>query len=752
MRQRHFSPPDTARGCARPKLDLRLVTLVELGMEAYGERPDFLERARGGFRRRGPLSFLAGGRRDGGSESSAPPVVQVFVTVSDPAAFEQLDRDLRQHGGAILSRARTVATAHLPLSRLALLEDRDDVVAVEWSGAFRPLAQACAEVRTGAPRAAMGLDGLPPTLDGKGTLIGVVDSGGIDLYHPDFVNARGRTRVRALWDQRAAPPAPRDSGGAAWHRYGCVYNRAELDQELAPAYRRRYSVVPHQAMKTSHGTATAGIAAGLGAERQEARGVAPGASLVFVDTFGSGAGALGAMTELADALRFIFDVADADDMPCAVNVSLGDNLGPRDGTSPVERFIDELLEEKVGRAVIVAAGNSAASRRHARVGFGAAREATIELDVGPGNDQSAVIEIWYERTPAGSEALEAVIEAPPDGGSTGIVPADGLPRAFDADGTRVLVASSSATPVGQNGLVRIEILPLASACLSPGIWKVHLHARGAVREAHAWIDHRYIRFAGSCPVEEETTITTPAGARRAITVGAYDLAAEKVWWFSGRGPGRGAAQKPDLLAPGGPLVTASAVTPRRYADFTTGTSVAAPLVTGAVALLFQAFGRELTREQILDLLAPTTFHRTSSAVPVATLAQLGGFAASDGRDRNIGQVKHGNHRIHMYGRQDMDHRNYVKPADVVQIWPGIYTLEQDEVVVGRLFVEQLSGPAHTKEHWLLYSSYRWPSETYPKQNITFSYEGAPGLLQDFLRDPPAGSAYIIASCDQQTLP
>ena len=48
----------------------------------------------------------------------------------------------------------------------------------------------------------------PYNLTGEGVLIGIVDSG-IDIFHPDFRNPDGTTRIAALWDQTAVgePPA-----------------------------------------------------------------------------------------------------------------------------------------------------------------------------------------------------------------------------------------------------------------------------------------------------------------------------------------------------------------------------------------------------------------------------------------------------------------------------------------------------------------------------------------------------------------
>ena len=68
-----------------------------------------------------------------------------------------------------------------------------------------------------------------------------------------------------------------------------------------------------------------------------------------------------------------------------------------------------------------------------------------------------------------------------------------------------------------------------------------------------------------------------------VTVGAYDALANAYADFSGRG-GRNGIQKPDLVAPGVEILTA---TPGGGYASRTGTSFAVPFVTGAAALLMQ---------------------------------------------------------------------------------------------------------------------------------------------------------------------
>ena len=600
MKQVRIKKQPWARGKHRPKLDLRLATLLELGPTVFAEHMDHLEKAKNKVNRTGPLAFLGGRFAETRLEAaSAPPFVSVFLTATSPEALERLEQGFEKlrvrkdkFRTRLISKAGNIATAEIGLDDLKKIEDDPDVVAIEWTGAIRPAGEEVAgPAKVLSPRESIGLDKAPADLDGRGTVIGIIDVEGLDLYHPSFTSELGRPRASAIWDQRARPRSNDDaSQDARKVPYGRAYDRDTIDREISPKTGLAGGVVSWEVWKGSHGTKTAGLAAGLGWDRPEAKGIAPEAELVFVNTFGSGVGALGAMTEIADALAFVFKVADEGGKPCVVSLSMGDDLGPRDATSPVERFIDQLLETP-GRAVVIAAGNSADNGRRTRVELGEGSAASFVMDVGEGNFDRAVLEIWY-RVPEGSSgAVELEIEAPGDGGRTGRIPSDGVPRAYDAESRpmRLLVAGSSEVPGGagaRNGLLRIEMLSTEKDTpLLAGNWQFHLHSKGGVTEAHAWLDHKFAKLSGGDQAKK-TSLTTPATSRKAITVGAWNPARQKVYFFSGRGPCRDGRPKPDLVAPGGPLWTASAITAVRHVP-TSGTSMAAPLVAGAIALLFQ---------------------------------------------------------------------------------------------------------------------------------------------------------------------
>jgi subtilisin family serine protease len=117
-----------------------------------------------------------------------------------------------------------------------------------------------------------------------------------------------------------------------------------------------------------------------------------------------------------------------------------------------------------------------------------------------------------------------------------------------------------------------------------------------------------------------SSITAPGAATAALTVGAVDVR-DDVAYFSSTGPGLGdQAIKPEITAPGVNILAArSQFAPEGEGLYQTlsGTSMAAPHVAGAAALLLQAHP-DLTGQQLKDDLVST-----SKPTPSYTAFQAG---------------------------------------------------------------------------------------------------------------------------------
>jgi subtilisin family serine protease len=440
---------------------------------------------------------------------------------------------------------------------------------------------------------------------GYGAVIGIVDWG-CDCTHPNLRRDDGRTRLLALWDQRPA----RGRGRRSPYGYGVVHSAQDIDRALGtpdPFAALGYDLWDADEAggePGTHGTHVTDIAAG--APRAGPGGVAPGADLVFVHLAHppSGPRGIGSSVSLLEAVHFI--ACTAAGRPWVINLSLGSQSGPHDGKMLVEQALDALVTSGDGQVVVQSCGNYGGRPIHAAGTLRAGERATIDWRVDPTDETANEIEIWYPRRDRLTVDLVApdgtrLVHAPPDTHGPIVLRGRRVGR----------FAHRTHDPNNGDNHAALVLDPLGG-----GDWRIVLTASTAMSgDYHLWIERDDVHPGSQSRLSRaqavyETTTSTISNGRFTIAVGAYDRRTGGPAWFSSRGPTRDGRCKPDVMADGVAVVAARSLPGDGgdgdpYLTCKSGTSMAAPQVAGAVALLYEAAGRPLSAEEVRAILTET---------------------------------------------------------------------------------------------------------------------------------------------------
>lgn len=428
---------------------------------------------------------------------------------------------------------------------------------------------------------------------GKDVLVGIIDFG-CDYAHHNFLTDAGQTRLIQFWDQTAL----NNIGNVS---YGRLYDAVEINNALRS--NDPYAALSYKLERNSHGTHVMDIATGNGSGSGDP-GVAPNADIIFVQPSSSDVPSSGPETieknfgdsvNLLDAIRYIFD--QAGDKPCVINISLGTNGGPHDGSTLVEKAIDGLLMEKENRAVVIAAANSYEDGIHASGEIGPGEYFDLNWQVH--NITESEMEIWY---PAGGRLDVEIID--PKNKSLGSVSPMEVGEVMDTNNQlQVVVSNRLADPNNNDNVIGIWLKDQ-----NVGKWRVRLTNTGSTPVPfHGWIereDRGQSKFVGI--LDKTHTLGSISCGHKSITVGAYDATTpgSPIAWFSSAGPTRDGREKPEISAPGN-NVFAAASRSKSGKTLKSGTSMAAPAVTGIIALIFSnilAAGKSLSIDELRDLI------------------------------------------------------------------------------------------------------------------------------------------------------
>lgn len=431
-----------------------------------------------------------------------------------------------------------------------------------------------------------------PFLSGKGILLAVIDSG-IDYTTPNFRNADGSTRILALWDQTVSPDAEKGFFPPEGFQTGTEFTREQINAALREADPlRQYELVPSRD-SSGHGTAVAGIAAGTaanvtgGTANNNYEGVAPESELLIVKLGTPRENSFPRTTEMMRAVTYVVRKAQSLNRPVAINLSFGNTYGAHDGSSLLERFLDNAAE--IGRTVIcVGSGNEGASAGHREGRVNVGETAATELSVGA-YETAFSVQLWKTYTDVFRITLRS-----PGGQEFSFSTEKGGEITWKAERTRILIYVGEPSPYAVEQEIYFDFIP-ENLYISPGIWSFLIGTQEKESSFYFYLPSQAARNQNTRFFEPNPnlTLTIPSTASKVITVGAYDSTYDAYADFSGRGYryaerdigllAAGAA-KPDLAAPG-----VNITAPDIYGGYRsfTGTSFATPFVTGAAALLME---------------------------------------------------------------------------------------------------------------------------------------------------------------------
>ncbi len=499
-------------------------------------------------------------------------MVDIFVELESGMSTSSL----AQLGFVTLVERNGLAAGRIPLSNLeSLVRDRS-VMYVEASLKRKPLNErALEDTRVTLLHAG---SGIPSSYKGNNVVVGVLDSG-LDFSHPDFSTGSG-TRIRHLLEMKS------DGTNQEW-------SKAQIDTNPSSVTQRDGNG------GGGHGTHVAGTAAGNGRVNSNYIGVAPEADIVFVKGIREESSDGGfSDADVVDGIDWMFDKATAMGKPAVVNLSLGGNYGPLDGSSNYERMISDMVGP--GRIIVAAAGNEGSDFIHAG-GILSPGVVPYETVMYPVNESSNYVEAWYDRGSVarvrvayystdndGNLVFEGLTPNLNVGSGIGFTSNELDPEPISHDGNVIgyYVIDATDTNNANNGDGTFQILLTdndSGVDLSEYVWSIIVSPGINSGRFDMWYSDgafwgSEIGFDDSIEMVGNTdyTIGSPATAKKVIAVGSYITRSRwtdidgNTWVsrttddgenyreitfgdrsdFSSKGPTRDGRVAPDIMAPG----------------------------------------------------------------------------------------------------------------------------------------------------------------------------------------------------------
>jgi len=553
---------------------------------------------------------------------------------------------LEASGVRVVSQVGDIYTARMRRDEIAALRSVRGLKSARLARYTKPhLNVSRVDVNAVAENAGVGSPPVYGGRAGRGMIIGDVDSG-IDWTRSDFADSTGKTRILYIWDQNdAIGPAPSGFG------YGSEFTKSQIDN--TPGSVRQQDT-------NGHGTAVAGVLAGngslTGCSQPAYRyvGVAPLANIIEVKTDFSDAG-------IIDGVNYIFQKAAALGKDAVVNLSLGSQFGPHDGSDTFATAVSGLTGP--GKIVVASAGNDQEDHIHGKLTTTSTVVGTdrftftvpsYSANLGTFNDY-VLITGWYDPTASFTIRLKG-----PQAGDT-------LSCGFGQSKDRQVTSAGKLFIANQHALFgyggtskgrqfEIEIYD-STAANRPrvGTWEVDVVANGAGnigKRVDIWIYASQLGAAGAFSSvvlgqDNTTLVGSPADGDSVFAVAAHST---KGSWascaqggtcayvvpptingiasFSCVGPRRDGVQKPEISAPGFGVATTHSTQAGAIGtcgdvddgvhEVEAGTSFSAPHVSAAASLFLSAYPGSSPSRVKQALQAHARTDAFTGAVPNAT--------------------------------------------------------------------------------------------------------------------------------------
>ncbi len=595
-----------------------------------------------------PPVFRAGPRpkmsaRNGAGDSYVNVLVEVypeFAADGVDALKARLEREVGTEQGSVareLIARRNLVCATVPVTDLEKLQ-RDPAVAFVHH--FEPLALDRPQTRYAAGRktpTSKAIGSAAANGRGEDVLIGIIDVGGFDFAHPDFLD-NGKTRFISIWDQGGdfRPPPEgffRGSELVADDLDAAIEAAKKPGMPPAPWLERQSQLQPG-----SHGTHVASIAAGKS-------GVCPKAKIAAVlldvpkidDDMDRRRTTFSDTSSIIHAVEYLLKIAQREKLPISINISLGTNGGSHDGAGPVSRWLDAYLTDP-GRSICVAAGNAGQEKSTAAddIGWVMGRihtsghiparglEAEIEWTV-IGNGVEDVseneLEIWY----GAQDRFSVSLKAPGSSAWMEVLPLQEIRNEPGPDGVHISIFNDLYHPTTGGNYISVYLSPNLKPKnfrgIPTGVWRVRLRGE-EVRDGRfdAWIERddpmeigvdgnrRFFRFPSFFSEKtnvDSHSITSLACGQNVIAVANLDAGRDRINVTSSQGPTRDGRSKPEIAAPGTDILAANGFSGSGEPWISmSGTSMASPYVTGVLGLML-AKNPDLTAAQCRGILQRT---------------------------------------------------------------------------------------------------------------------------------------------------